>query len=339
MEIERKLYKNSSPDAIAERLLSAGKKVTAPVRSGKIVDLKEISKPSEIEYNALTSVQSAKKVAFPKVDKVVEYEVLKDTVNTLEVDFEAFPEQVLFGVKPCDAAGFIPLKAVFNWDYADQFFLKRYEKTTIISFACPKADEYCFCTSVGGNPGSTAGSDIQFTRTGDDEFLVEIITPKGKTVSALFEDILVPDSSNIDKEKFLASVPKAFSFEEVSAKLSSLFESPVWEEQAIRCLGCGACAFVCPTCACFDLQDEKNSGKGTRLKLWDSCGYSAFTVHTSGHNPRESQGERWRQRVMHKFSYMPHRLDVRGCTGCGRCSRSCPVDMNIKEHITQIDSL
>lgn len=339
METEKKLYKNSSPDEIVKRLLASGKRVTAPVRKDNHVGFQEISDPSEIEYNSLTTVLSAKKVAFPKVDKVVEYEVLKDSIKTLEIDFDAYPEQVLFGVRPCDAAGFIPLHAIFNWDYADRFFLKRLEKTVIISFACPAADDYCFCTSVGGNPGSTKGSDIQFTKIADEIFLVEIITEKGKAVSALFEDLLVPLTEDIDKNSHIATLSEAFSFENVSEKLSSIFENPVWEEQSMRCLGCGACAFVCPACACFDLQDEKNSRKGTRLKIWDSCGLSTFTLHTSGHNPREVQSDRWRQRIMHKFSYMPHRLGVPGCTGCGRCSRACPVDMNLKEHISNIESL
>jgi len=339
MEIERKLYKNSSPDAIVERLLAAGKKVTAPVRKGNIVDFHEIKGPSDIEYNQVTTVLSAKQVAFPKVDTIVEFEVLKTDVRTLEIDFEAFPERVLFAARPCDAAGFGPLHAIFNQDYHDQFFLKRYEKTTIVTFSCPAADEYCFCTSVGGNPGNTRGSDIQFTRTGENEFLIEIITPKGKALSALFEDLLTEETQKTDKEKFLADVPRAFDVEKVYTKLSSVFDNPVWDEQAARCLGCGACAYVCPACACFDIQDEKTSGKGVRLKLWDSCGFSGFTIHTSGHNPRETQGARWRQRIMHKFSYMPHRLEVQGCTGCGRCSRACPADMNIKEHIIQIESL
>jgi formate hydrogenlyase subunit 6/NADH:ubiquinone oxidoreductase subunit I len=104
----------------------------------------------------------------------------------------------------------------------------------------------------------------------------------------------------------------------------------------MRCLGCGACAYVCPTCACFDIQDEGTGNKGTRVRCWDSCAFSLFTLHTSGHNPREEQTERWRQRILHKFLYMPERQQVYGCVGCGRCSRGCPVDMNILEHLKKI---
>jgi sulfhydrogenase subunit beta (sulfur reductase) len=104
----------------------------------------------------------------------------------------------------------------------------------------------------------------------------------------------------------------------------------------MRCLGCGACAFVCPTCACFDIQDEGSRAGGKRLRCWDSCGFAMFTLHTSGHNPREEQSQRWRQRLMHKFAYMPERQQVLGCVGCGRCSRACPADMEIREHILAV---
>jgi ferredoxin len=89
-------------------------------------------------------------------------------------------------------------------------------------------------------------------------------------------------------------------------------------------------------CSCFDIQDEGTNKKGDRLRCWDSCGFSLFTLHTSGHNPRSTQSERWRQRVMHKFSYMPEQSGMLGCVGCGRCSMSCPADMNLKEQLLEI---
>ena len=142
-----------------------------------------------------------------------------------------------------------------------------------------------------------------------------------------------------DKEKFLANVPVKFDVDTLVPKAQNSFESPVWLEQSLRCIGCGACAYVCPTCACFDMQDETTGSKGQRVRCWDSCGFGLFTLHTSGHNPREVQSQRWRQRIMHKFSYMPDRLSVYGCTGCGRCSRACPVDMNILENLISIQEV
>jgi formate hydrogenlyase subunit 6/NADH:ubiquinone oxidoreductase subunit I len=137
----------------------------------------------------------------------------------------------------------------------------------------------------------------------------------------------------------MTEVKKKFSHEEVTGKLASAFEHPFWIENSLRCIGCGACAYVCPTCACFDIQDESRGKNGKRYRSWDSCGFGLLTIHTSGHNPRSVQSQRWRQRIMHKFSYMPERNNSLGCVGCGRCSSGCPVDMNIAEQLEALQSI
>jgi sulfhydrogenase subunit beta (sulfur reductase) len=99
-------------------------------------------------------------------------------------------------------------------------------------------------------------------------------------------------------------------------------------------VSCGACTFVCPSCHCFDVADEGKHGRGVRLRFWDACTQSPFTLHASGHNPRERKAQRYRQRVLHKFYYFHENWGENLCVGCGRCVVACPVNVDIREAVS-----
>lgn len=332
--MEKRFITQASLNRWLTKIVSDGKHLYAPVNKGAKVDFGRVASADEIVLDHIQTTQSAKSVAFPRTDVLFSYEKEKGKVQLENADLTAYPETVVFGLHPCDAAGFNPLGAIFNWDYKDELYNARLQRTVVVTLACTKADEYCFCTSVNGGPGNTAGSDIQLTPV-NGGFLAEILTEKGAALVKADEAAFEADRGDV-KEEYLVKLPEKFDIKTVQEKLQTAFESPIWKAQSQRCIGCGACAYVCPTCACFDIQEDAHGTKGKRLRCWDSCGFALFTLHTSGHNPRQTQAQRWRQRLLHKFSYMPDRLSVRGCTGCGRCSRACPVDMNIAEHLRSI---
>jgi formate hydrogenlyase subunit 6/NADH:ubiquinone oxidoreductase subunit I len=336
METTRRLLRKQSLEKLYN-LLSANRKVYAPViAADKQVEYRYNPVFADVTFDHIRSTLSVKNVVFPKVENLFFYVNAKTESTITDIDLNKISEVVLWGAHPCDNAAFDILRSIFCWDINDEFFSKRMEKLMVVGLSCHLSDEYCFCTSAGLSPTSNKGSDILLTRLQNGDYIAEILTEKGNNVLLSSPELFEP----VAEEKILITeVKQKFSHEQVTEKLKTAFEHPFWVTNSLRCIGCGACAYVCPTCACFDIQDESRGKNGKRYRSWDSCGFGLFTLHTSGHNPREVQSQRWRQRIMHKFSYMPDRNESLGCVGCGRCSSGCPVDMNIAEQLEALQNI
>ncbi len=249
------------------------------------------------------------------------------------------PAQVIFGLRPCDARGFVQMDNVFGGYggfYFDPLYSARREATTLLAVTCRDPRSTCFCTAIGGCPAGHEGVDALFTQV-TDGFAVEVFTEKGEAALGFagLGDASDAQASEAAEVKLQATgkVDVPFALEGIRDNLHDNIADEGWHDLAMRCISCGTCTYVCPNCYCFNISDELVESTGERYRTWDNCFNPLYTEETSGHNPRAAKSNRFRNRFSHKFWYYPDKYDSLLCSGCGRCIMHCPTRIDIREVI------
>ncbi len=317
-------------------------KVIAPKSVNDFVLFRKLEANEIPDLNYPNSRQSPKEFFFPQTEKIVEFsgrDVIDKRVPIPEKD--EVKKQILIGMRPCDVKSILILDKLFiNEDYVDNYYKRLRDNTLIFGFGCNNPRTTCFCASFESGPFSTDGSDVFIIDLGD-ELFIEGISEKGNKIIEKLPDCnkeMLKKKEELEKHSN-NSVASIKNIKGIPGKLRNLFENPIWEEISEPCIGCGVCTYLCPTCHCFDIQDEIIGEKGRRVKNWDSCMFPIFTLHGSGHQPREHRFQRMRQRIMHKFNYYEENFNVIACSGCGRCITDCSVNIDVRETLNKIDDL
>jgi sulfhydrogenase subunit beta (sulfur reductase) len=323
-------------------------RVLAPVQEGDAVVFRPYDPKRALRLDR-PATAPPKEAVFPQTELLMRFTYRKDPEDLSRTDIELVerglsPRTLVFGSRPCDAGGFVVYDRVYDSPKTqDPYYKARRANTAFVSIVCTQPANTCFCNSVGGGPANPTGSDVLLAPV-DDGYVAEAVTERGETVlqAAAFTD---PGDKAADAEKIkneaAAAMPKPIDLDDESGKILARFDDlSFWSEMAAKCISCGACTYLCPTCYCFNITDEASGLSGERLRTWDTCMSYLFTLEGSGHNPRPTKAHRLRNRVGHKFSYYPSLHDGHiACCGCGRCIKSCPVSVDIREIVTKAKEL
>jgi sulfhydrogenase subunit beta (sulfur reductase) len=308
-------------------------RVVGPVAKGEKFAFDTIEDPAKLRLDYNTSILPPKKYLQPQEERLMTFNRAGKT--TVETVIEAEPT-VILGIHTCDLHALRVLDAAFTQEFPDAHFLRRRRQSLLVGIECLEpCDEHSFCKSMGTLSVSD-GYDLHLTDVGD-SYVVDVGSPAGTEMLDKYAAAYPATEPEMQQlNKVLGAKWPRFPYKldldvgELPALMLQSYGSPVWNELAAICLACGQCTLVCPTCYCFNVYDEVelNLQDGERRRRWDSCQLDEFAQVATGENFREHQAARLRHRFMRKGRYLTEKFSELGCVGCGRCARSCLVDIS-----------
>ncbi|PKU23905.1 4Fe-4S dicluster domain-containing protein [Telmatospirillum siberiense] len=257
---------------------------------------------------------------------------------------DASPPMAFLGVRACELTAIGVLDRVFSQEgFEEPGYRSRRGKVIIIAVECARAVGTCFCASAGGGPAVDGRFDIKLNEIVEDGGHVFLAVAGSDTGAALLSRLSVVPAS--DAQIIIAAAQPVEAARQQSRRMDAeapgilerSLESPHWDDVAGRCLTCGNCTMVCPTCFCTTVEDvtDLSGNHAERWRLWDSC----FTIdysHIAGGALRQKASSRYRQWLTHKLSTWHRQFGMSGCVGCGRCIAWCPVGIDITREIESL---
>ena len=345
---------------LVQNLRSQGYTVVGPSLCEGVIRLKEITElgdlasgvldvqapgsysiagESPLFFSSVNGPDSAKNFLHPP--EVVLTKLIEGSRGVEQTSaFHSDKKYAFFGLRPCDLRAVeIMDGAMMSPGYEDPVYSTLRNGSIFVVVNCTRAGGNCFCATMGTGPEASSGYDMAITEL-PDRLLIDV--PEGSKkllegvkVSPASEDDVRVGKEMIDRAR--TQMGRRFEAEQVSKLMYAGMDSHVWKETADRCLACGNCAMVCPTCFCNVVQDRTDitDGSVSRVRMWDSCLSKDF-VYSAGGNPRQERSARYRQFVMHKFAYWRDQFGPYGCVGCGRCVTWCPVGIDITQTVNRI---
>ncbi len=268
--------------------------------------------------------------------------------NGLELEEEPAPDAplALLGVRGCELHGIAIQDRVFlGGRFADRDYAARREDAFLVAVDCFEPGGTCFCTSMGTGPRAEGDYDLALTELldGEHRFLARAGSERGAEVLAQLEgrpaeqaDLAAGEQTVTEAAEHMG---RSLDPTDLRGLLSRNLEHPRWDDVAERCLTCGNCTMVCPTCFCSSVEDTTDlaGGEAERHRSWDTC-FSVDHAYLHGGSIRPSGRSRYRQWLTHKFGTWHDQFGTSGCVGCGRCITWCPVGIDVTEELAAIRS-
>ncbi|MCP4292573.1 MAG: hypothetical protein GY780_12155 [bacterium] len=307
------------------------KPVFAPHAKGqKSFTYQEVEAAEEVVLDYPRTMHSVKKFFLPPKEELLSFNLTDNSFKATEAEPM---NAIFFGVHSYDLAAVHRLDYNFSEGNPERNYLTRRQGVTFVGVSY-EPDKYHFSGSVGIDPFDTAGFDVFLTKLLDG-YIVEAITNEGEGLLSGFElpphEAGKPARGHFQQHIYL---PQA----KLSTVMEHSYDNEVWNETAEKCVGCGTCNLVCPTCYCFDVDESVDitATKGTRDRNWDGCMLRTFSEVAGGEIFREGLADRQRHRVFRKFKYLSEKTEEPWCIGCGRCTAACTADISIVNIVNRL---